>query len=146
VRPAVSVGRSTALETQSTNDITYDFGTSSHDDNYNQLFDFPSSSLSNNELYTNGLSAVSDAFDLNMDHMVSHDNSFVDFEYEARINNGGVLDFDDFLSHPDEHQVGSGGNLEVKFESASVEQIASLQSPVGASFNGCDGGGTAVSF
>jgi transcriptional activator HAC1 len=131
VRPAVSVGRTTALD--DFND-SHDFSLLSNlgDDNVHQhdfsgYFDAPQATESDNYLLENGVLPLADNINLNYDNMVSHnDGAFDDFN------------LDDFLNHDDQPAP------ETQSSDSLAETTASLQPQLGASSYGCDDGGNAV--
>jgi hypothetical protein len=130
VRPAVSVGRRTALDK---------FATAQHLDLAlgNSVFDnylgFPSAAPSDNQILENGILSITDHFDLEFDHVAGYHADVTD---DFNIN--------DFLNHDTD-----GTHVappEVQPETESAEKIASLQPPIGASLDGCDDGRNAVSI
>ncbi len=132
MRPAVSVGRATALDVDQpfSNNVPtaghhtlpqHDFGT---------FLDYPEPLDSDRQFLGEGFQPHTNNFDLEYDHLVSHDN--------------GVLnDFDinDYLHHDDISQPAP----EVQPSDSLAEKTSLLQPPFGASLDGCDVGGNAVS-
>ncbi|KAH8787141.1 hypothetical protein BGZ57DRAFT_939892 [Hyaloscypha finlandica] len=86
------------------------------------------SASANRHFFENGIAPIADQFDLNYDHLVSHDD-------------GGIDDFDldDFLHHDDQPAP------EIHSSDSLAETTDNLQPPLGASSFGCDDGGNAVS-
>lgn len=130
--PAVSVGRTTALDGFTNN---HNFSHLSNIDDhfipqhdFSGFFDAPNPSESDHQFLENGLPHLTDNFNLDFNHMDSHNDSFFNDE-----------DFNDFLNHDD--QLATETQSSDKF----AETTASLQPQLGASFNGCDSGGNAVS-
>ncbi|KAH8757847.1 hypothetical protein F5882DRAFT_417765 [Hyaloscypha sp. PMI_1271] len=130
--PAVSVGRTTALD--GFND-SHNFSHLSnlgnqplHQYDFGGYFDAPDPTASDRHFFENGIAPIADQFDLNYDHLVSHDD-------------GGIDDFDldDFLHHDDQPAP------EIHSSDSLAETTANLQPPLGASSFGCDDGGNAVS-
>jgi transcriptional activator HAC1 len=130
--PAVSVGRTTALD--ELND-SHNFSHLSNFGNhplpqydFGGYFDAPDPTESDRHFFENGVAPIADQFDLNYDHLVSH-------------NDGGIDDFDldDFLHHDDQPAP------EIHSSDSLAETTANLQPQLGASSFGCDDGGNAVS-
>jgi len=132
VRPAVSVGRTTAL------DDGFDpneFGLFSnlgndniHDDGYSSFFGAADPTGADNRFFENGIQSLTHNFDPNYNNMASHnDNVLADFN----IN--------DFL-YPDAELA-----PEIQSSDSLAEKTANLQPQFGASSLGCDDGGNAVS-
>jgi len=130
--PAVSVGRATALDGFTNNnnfshlsDLDHDH-VSQHD--FSDYFNPPQPSESDHYLLENGILPVADNFNLNFDHMVGY-------------NDGGFddLNLDDFLHNDDQPAP------ETQSSDSLAETTASLQPQLGASLDGCDSGGNAVS-
>ena len=133
MRPAVSVGRTTALDDF---DRNQHFDLDSHglaSTDFSHYLDFPTASLSDHEFLENGVLPVANSFNLEYDHMASHHTDFTD---DFNIN--------DFLIH-DNESAQPCVPPEIQFENESVEKTASLQPPIGASLDGCDDGRHAVS-
>lgn len=133
MRPAVSVGRTTALDDFERNqhfDLDH-HGMASTD--FSHYLDFPTASLSGHEFLENGVLPVADSFSLEYNHMAGHNTDFTD---DFNIN--------DFLVH-DNESAQPCVPPEIQSENESVEKITFLQPQVGASLDGCDDGRHAVS-
>lgn len=132
MRPAVSVGRTTALDDfNDSNDfhLASSLGNDNvHQHDFSGYFDAPQPTESDHFILENGILPIADNFNLNYDHMVGH-------------NDGGFDDFDldDFLNHDDPLA------SEIQSTDKLAETTASLQPQLGASSYGCDDGGNAVS-
>jgi hypothetical protein len=132
VRPAVSVGRTTALDEFV--DVQHlDLGHHAMGDvDFDNYLGFPSASISDNQLLENGILPITDHFSLEFDHMAGNHADFAD---DFNIN--------DFLNHDTEGTHCAPPEIQSEIESA--ETTASLQPPIGASPDGCDDGRNAVS-
>jgi transcriptional activator HAC1 len=128
----VSVGRTTALDGFTNN---HNFSHLSnlddhflHQPDFSSFFDAPKPTESDHQFIENGLPHLTDNFNLDSYHMDSHNDSFFDNEI-----------FADFLNHDDQLAT------ETQSSDKLAETTASLQPQLGASFDGCDSGGNAVS-
>jgi transcriptional activator HAC1 len=130
--PAVSVGRTTALDGyQNSNDFSHlsNLGNHSlHQYDFGGYFDAPDPTESDRQFFENGIAPIADQFDLNYDHLVSHNDSVID-----------DFNLDDFLHHDDQPAP------EIHSSDSLAETTANLQPQLGASSFGCDDGGHAVS-
>jgi transcriptional activator HAC1 len=131
--PAVSVGRTTALDDFDGNQHFNLDSNGMASSDFSHYLDFPTASLSDHEFLENGVLPVADSFNLEYDHMASHHTDFTD---DFNIN--------DFLIH-DNESAQPCVPPEIQSENESVEKTTGLQPPVGASLDGCDDGGHAVS-
>jgi len=131
VRPAVSVGRTTALDGFDINSFSHlsnlgDDSLSHHD--FGSYFDAPEPTESDNQLFEQRLAPLADDFNSNFDHLANHnDGVFENFN------------LDDFL-HDDQQPA-----TEIHASDPLAETTANLQPQLGASSYGCDSGGNAVS-
>lgn len=128
--PAVSVGRTTALDGFDINNFNHlsNFGDESlHQHDFGSYFDAPDASESNHQLFQDGVLPITDAFCYNLDNMDGHNDSEPD-----------NFDLGDFL-HDDQPAT------EIQSSDQLAETTASLQPQFGASSFGCDDGGNAVS-
>lgn len=133
MRPAVSVGRTTALDDFATNQ---QFDPNNHGlapPDFSQYLDFPTASVSDNEFLENGILPLTDNFNLEYDHLAGHHTDFTD---DFNIN--------DFLIH-DNESAQPCVPPEIQSENELAEKTTSLQPPIGASLDGCDDGRNAVS-
>jgi hypothetical protein len=128
----VSVGRTTVLDGFTNN---HNFGhLSDFDDGFVSQHDFssfldnPKPTESDHRFLENGLPHLTDNFNLDFNHMDSYNDSF----FNNQI-------FEDFLNHDDQLAP------ETQSSDKLAETTASLQPQFGASFDGCDSGGNAVS-
>ncbi|KAG0650336.1 Transcriptional activator hac1 [Hyphodiscus hymeniophilus] len=122
---AMSVGRTTALG-------AFDFSNLpnlSDNDLHQYYFDAPQPTESDRALFENGILPIADHFDLNFDPLVGDDNSFTE-----------QFNLDEFLHHDEHNQPAP----DVQSSDSLAESSAGQQPPIGASFNGCDYGGNAV--
>lgn len=132
MRPAVSVGRTTALdELNHSHEFSHLSDLDSHhaaQHDFGSYFDAPEPTEADRQFLEHGVLPVADNFNLNFDHLVGHnDGAFDDFN------------LDDFLNHDDQPAP------ETQSSDSLAETTASLQPQFGASFNGCDDGANAVS-
>jgi len=128
--PAVSVGRSSALDGFDLNsfDLSH-LSAHAHDQyGYDGYLDLPQPSESDLNFLENRVLPTVDQFDHFFDN-VAHDNNGV-FEDDH---------FDEFLNHDDQPAP------EIQSTDSLAEKTASLQPQFGASSYGCDDGGNAVS-
>jgi len=132
VRPAVSVRRTRALVPEFD---AFDFGLYSDlgNDSYPEsslsgYLDAPDSNGADSSFFESGIQPLINSFDFNNNHMDGH-------------NNGPFDDFnlDDFVHHDDQPAP------EIQSSDSLAETTANLQPPLGASLDGCDFGGNAVS-
>jgi transcriptional activator HAC1 len=128
VRPAVSVGRTTALDGYN---FTFapNFGDNSlYDNSLGGYLDLPDSTGADSRFFENGVLPYTDSFDFNNNHLVSH-------------NDGGIdaFNLDDFINQ-DEQQP-----TEIQSSDSLAEKTPNQQPQFGASSFGCDDGGNAVS-
>lgn len=134
MRPAVSVGRATALDGFNTSHSLDHLSSLSNDPvhqyNLEGYFDAPDPSESDRYLLENGILAEPNVFDLNYDHL-------------AFDNDGALDDFNinEYLHHDENNQPAP----EVQSSDSVAESTSSLQPPFGASTYGCDDGSNAVS-
>jgi len=128
VRPAVSVGRASALDEFYQSFSLLD---GIHPNaGFDHLFGFPEPSFADNEFLTNEILPVTNDLSLDFDHLAGNNVDYTDFD----INN---------YVHDAENTYLT--SQEIQPENESVEKTTSLQPPIGASFNGCDDGRIAVS-
>lgn len=132
--PAVSVGRTTALDgfNFSDNNVSRNGLHPSNNHTYQfNYFDAPQPSESDISFLENRVLPLTDSFDLNLDHL-------------AYDNNGVINDFniEDFLHHDENNQPAP----DAQSSDSLAESTASLQPLFGASTYGCDDSGNAVSF
>lgn len=133
MRPAVSVGRTTALDEFGGSDHNVsDYSLRNGDNPSYQLsyFDAPQPTQSDMYILENRVLPLTDSFDLNFDHLAYDHNGVID---DFNIN--------DFL-HNDEHNQPAP---DAQSSDSLAESTASLQPQLGASTYGCDDGGNAVS-
>lgn len=135
MRPAVSVGRTTALEGSSNDDSDLPAPSSKPVDNldFASYFELPHASQSDRLLLENGILPLADSFDLNYDHLAGDHDGIID---DFNIN--------DFL-HGHDDIVAQQPAADFQSSDSLAETTASLQPRFGASSYGCDGGGNAVS-
>jgi hypothetical protein len=116
-------------------DTNQQFDLSHHDlvpTDINHYLEFPTASLSDHDIFENGILPLADSFNLEYDHLAGNHTDFTD---DFNIN--------DFLIHDTE-----SAQLcppEIQSENESIEKTTSLQPPLGASLDGCDDGRIAVS-
>ncbi|KAH8816824.1 hypothetical protein F5884DRAFT_777516 [Xylogone sp. PMI_703] len=133
--PAVSVGRTTALEGSLDNGSNFSDPSSKPVDNvdFASYFELPQTTPSDRLLLENGILPLADSFDLNYDHLAGdHDGILDDFN----IN--------DFL-HGHDDLIAQQTATDLQSSDSLAETTTSLQPPFGASSYGCDGGSNAVS-
>jgi len=129
--PAVSVGRTTALDGFSSNGfgILSNLGNNTiHDHSFSSYFDAPDPTGADSRFFENGIQPITDSFDLNYHHMVGYNDCVTD-----------DFNLDDFLNQDDQPAP------EIQSSDSLAEKTANLQPQFGASSLGCDGGGNAVS-
>lgn len=133
MRPAVSVGRTTALDELNHTgffDNLADFdGNSVHQNEFSSFFDLPEPNVSDHLYPEARILPVTDNFNLNFDHMDGHNDNVLE-----------GFDISEFLHQHDEQPA-----PEIQSTDAYAETTASLQPQFGASSNGCDDGAIAVS-
>ena len=123
MRPAVSVGRTTALD-GFTNNHSFSHLSNLDADHLSQhdfsgYFDAPQPTESDNYIFENGVLPVADNFNLNLDHMVGY-------------NDGVLNDFnlDEFIHNDDQPAP------ETQSSDSLAKTTASLQPQLGASLEG----------
>ena len=133
MRPAVSVGRTTALDGyHNNNHFSHLSNLGSHtlpQHGFGSYFDAPEPTESDRFILENGILPIADSFDLNYDYLVG--------DHDGLVNDFNI---DDFLHHNDDQPA-----PEVQPSDSLAETTASLQPQLGASSYGCDDGGNAVS-
>lgn len=133
--PAVSVGRTTALDqlSHTYNPLSTLNAQPPHQYNFGGYFDTPAPTDADSHFLEHHLSTLTDSFDLNYDHMAPHnDLVFDDFK------------FDEFITHQPDDQLATN-SFEILAADADADKTANLQPQLGASSYGCDDGGNAVS-
>jgi transcriptional activator HAC1 len=134
VRPAVSVGRTTALDAFSTSHSFNDLPAFSNNPipaySLGGFFDDPESSMPDYGLIDGGVFSANDTSDFNIDHLADYYND---------VSN--TFNIDDFVHHDENNQPAP----EVQSSDTVAESTPSLQPHFGASSDGCDFGGNAVS-
>jgi len=123
--PAVSVGRTEALG-------VFDFSNLSdlsNDAIHQYYFDAPEPTESDSQLFENGILPIINQFDLDFDPLASDDNSFTE-----------QFDLDEYLHHDEHNQPAP----EVQSSDSLAESAVGQQPSIGASLDGCDYGGNAV--
>jgi len=139
VRPAVSVGRTVALE-GSIDDDDDDSNLSNPGSklvdslDFTSYFELPHTTQSDRLLFENGILPLTDTFDLNYDHLAGNHDSIID---DFNIN--------DFL-HGHDEIIAQQTATDFQSSDSLAETTASLQPRFGASSYGCDDGGNAVSI
>ena len=131
MRPAVSVGRTTALDGLDPNGFGHlsDLGSNIiHQHDYSSYFDAPNPPQSDRDFLENGILPIADSFDLNFDHLVGYNDGVID-----------DFNLDEYL-HNDEQLA-----PEIQSTDPLAEKTANLQPQFGASSDGCDDGANAVS-
>ena len=127
MRPAVSVGRTTALdELHSYSNLS---SNSTHQHDFSSYFQHPDPSESDRQYLENTVLPLADTFNLDFDHMVGYHDSVLD-----------DFNLDDFL-----HQHEDQPAPEIQSTDSVVETTAGQQPTFGASSYGCDDVGNAVS-
>jgi len=128
VRPAVSVGRTTALDGFNQDYSHFStFGNHNVDQHdFGGYLDAPQPSASDLHFFEHGVLPVTDSFSLNFDHMAGH-------------NDGTIDNFDLFDFVHDEQPA-----PEIQSSDSLAETTTSLQPQFGASSHGCDDGTNAV--
>ncbi len=115
MRPAVSIGRTTALD--GFNDNLSNFGNDLfHQSDFGSYLEHPQPTESDNFFFENGIAPVIDQFDLNFDHMAGHNDSFTD-----------DFNVDEFLIHDD------NATTEIQPSDKLAQTTTSLQPQLGAS-------------
>ncbi len=130
MRPAVSVGRTTALDEFDINNFNHLSNLNNdslHQHDFGSYFDVPQPTESDCQIFENGILPITDNFGSNFDNLVGHNDS----EFDS-------FNLDDFL-HDDQPAT------EIQSSDQLAETTASLQPQFGASFSGCDDGGNAIS-
>jgi transcriptional activator HAC1 len=114
----VSVGRTAALDGYDQSFTLGDVDLGNHD--YNDFFSFPAASIHDSQFLDNGIIPAANQFNLDYDHMASHNNNFAE-----------QFNIDDYLN-PD-HDIAHIAHPEIQLENESAETTAILQPPIGAS-------------
>jgi len=130
--PAVSVGRTTALDGYADHNSFSHLSNLDHDHvsqhDLSEYFNAPQPSESDHYLLENGIGPIADSFNLDFNNMVNYnDGAFDD------------INLDDFLHNDDQPAT------EIHSSDKLAETTASLQPQLGASLDGCDSSGNAVS-
>jgi transcriptional activator HAC1 len=131
VRPAVSVGRTEALDgfNNYSNHLTDVNNNHVSQFDLDIYFDAPQPTESDRYILENGIPPIANHFDLNYDHLAGDNDSFID-----------QFNIDEYLHHDESNQPAP----EVQSSDSLAESTASLQPQLGASSYGCDDGGNAV--
>jgi transcriptional activator HAC1 len=128
VRPAVSVGRTTALDGYNFG-LLPNFGDNTlYDNGLASYLELPDSTGADSRFFENGVLPYTDSFDFNNNHLVGN-------------NDGGIdaFNLDDFINQDDQPAP------EIQSSDSLAEKTPNLQPQFGASSFGCDDGGNAVS-
>jgi transcriptional activator HAC1 len=128
VRPAVSVGRATALDGfNDSHDFSHLSNLVNTDGDFASFLEDSTPTESDHQFYEDNVAPLTDDFKSIYDHSVGHDGDYAAFN------------MDEFLNHDDPH------TSELRSSDLFAETTASLQPQFGASSYGCDDGGNAVS-